>query len=928
MLMVNLGTAMAYLDLDTSGFNNGISSALSNLNTFTQKTATVSDKVTAVGATVKGLGKTLTTSVTLPIVGIGTAAVKTATTFESTMSKVSAISGATGEDLEALSNKAEEMGAKTKFTATEAAEAFTYMAMAGWKTEDMLYGIDGIMSLAAADGLDLATTSDIVTDALTAFNLTAEDSAHFADVLAVAASNSNTNVSMLGESFKYAASLAGTMGYSIEDVALALGLMANSGIKASQAGTALRGALTRLADPVDSAKMVLEKLGYYTEGYNDLMFDSEGNAKSFKEVLDSLRVSFSELTEEEQASYAKTLFGQQALSGMLAIINASEEDYNALADAISNADGAAESMSDTMLNNLSGAITILKSGLEGILLFIGQQVTPILTKFVQKLTAVVAAFNNLDDATKLQVVRFAAIAAAIGPVLVLVGSLITHIGSLLGSISTLKSVLSTGAGTIAGITAPVAIAVAAITSLIAIFVYLYNTSEEFRAGVNKLIDRLKSLGNEIKSRLAPYVERLKESFINLKDAIQPILEVFGEVFLNVLNTILDLIENLLPALDPLMEFVVQIIDMLSNVLNLVVAAFEQDEQLVSEYAEAIVENLKQIFSSAVDFIRSIFTGVIDTIRAYVDSTFGEGTFDRIFSPLISAVNEAFETIKSKFSEVIDRLLEAFEPLKKRYEESFQSLIDFWNEHGEDIIESTIKGLNDIMDLLQPLVDFIVNSLGPTINILTDVIEIFLIELDSLLALTEGDFERVYENSQKLDSKLFDMGKNLLEIIKNLGTAWVDFWETVGAKNQERDEKMRKMWIDFWEGFGFLLYDIIKDWKEDLKDFFLNVIPNLLKEAEDKLNTWWKNWKDGVDIIFSGTAIDGSHADGLKYVPFDGYIAELHKGERVLTAEENANYSQGGGSPVFNQYIVADTRIDRYEIQKDTEDLLAWGGVRV
>ena len=206
-------------------------------------------------------GSTLTKSVTLPLAALGTASVKTASDFESAMSKVEAISGSTGDEMDALCDKAIEMGAKTKFSAKESADAFTYMAMAGWDAGQMMDGIGGIMSLAAADGLDLATTSDIVTDALTAFGLQAADSGHFADVLAQASSSANTNVSMLGESFKYVAPVAGSLGMSVEDTALALGLMANAGIKSSQAGTALRTALTNMVKPTDSMAAKMDALG-------------------------------------------------------------------------------------------------------------------------------------------------------------------------------------------------------------------------------------------------------------------------------------------------------------------------------------------------------------------------------------------------------------------------------------------------------------------------------------------------------------------------------------------------------------------------------------------------------------------------------------------------------------------------------------------
>lgn len=299
--------------------------------------------------------------------------------FEAAMSQVQAVSGATGTELIKLTDKAKEMGATTKFTAKESAEAFNYMAMAGWKTKDMLNGIEGILSLAAASGEDLATTSDIVTDALTAFNMKASDAGRFSDVLAAAASNANTTVSGMGETFKYAGSMAGSLGYSIEDVALMTGLMANTGVKSTMAGTALSSIFTRLATDTNGAAKALEKLGikFYT---------SKGKARDLSDVMGELRKATSTMTAEEKSHLAKTVAGANAQKGLLAILNASEKDYNSLAKAINNADGAAAGMADTMLDNLPGSITLLQSAADGVKISFGERLSPYVRNIADWLT--------------------------------------------------------------------------------------------------------------------------------------------------------------------------------------------------------------------------------------------------------------------------------------------------------------------------------------------------------------------------------------------------------------------------------------------------------------------------------------------------------------------------------------------------------------
>lgn len=338
-------------------------------------TATVSivDAVTApIGAAIDAIKNPLAQAGTMLGVSIGLGeSINTYKDFEQMMSQVQAISGATGEDFERLAAKAKQMGADTKFSAYESAQAFNYMAMAGWQPQQMIDGIAGIMSLAAASGEELGTTSDIVTDALTAFGLKASDAGHFSDVLAQASANANTNVGMLGESFKYVAPVAGALNYSVEDTSLALGLMANASIKGSMAGTALKTSLANMASPTDNMAEAMDK-------YNISLTDSNGNMKTLKGVLDNLRGSLGGLSETEQTAAASTIFGKEAMAGMLAIVNASEEDYNKLTEAVYNADGAAQQMADTMMDNLAGSLELLSGATDEVKMTLGQRLSPYL----------------------------------------------------------------------------------------------------------------------------------------------------------------------------------------------------------------------------------------------------------------------------------------------------------------------------------------------------------------------------------------------------------------------------------------------------------------------------------------------------------------------------------------------------------------------
>ena len=419
-MAINMGTAVAYLELDTSKFTKGFASARNDLQQFNNSSASISTRLTGLSNAMVATGSVLTKSVSVPLLTIGAAALKTTADFDAGMSEVKAISGATGTEFKQLETKAIQMGAKTKYSATEAASAFKYMAMAGWDTNDMLSGISGVMNLAAASGEDLATTSDIVTDALTAFGLSAKDSSHFADILAQASSRSNTNVGLMGETFKYVAPVAGALGYSAEDCAVAIGLMANSGIKASQAGTALRSLFTRLAKPTDTVAAAMEK-------YNITLTDANGNMKPLSTLMSEMRDRFSGLSEAQKANLAATLAGQEGMSGLLAIVNSSDEDFKNLTNSINNADGASDRMAKTMQDNLKGSFTIFKSTVESAAISIGKKLTPEVRKFVDTGTNLVKKFNDMSDAEKTNIVNIGKMATVI-PLATLAG------GKMLGGL--------------------------------------------------------------------------------------------------------------------------------------------------------------------------------------------------------------------------------------------------------------------------------------------------------------------------------------------------------------------------------------------------------------------------------------------------------------------------------------------------------------
>lgn len=636
---VNLGTAVGYLDLDTSKFTMGFKNALSSVEKFKKGTGGVSGMLKGVSNGLASTGKDITLKVTTPIVGLGAAVVKTSASLESSLSKVKAISGATGKDMADLKAKAIEMGAKTKFSATEAADAFTYMAMAGWDANEMMAGIDGIMNLAAADGLDLATTSDIVTDALTAFGKSAGDAGTLADVLAKASSSANTNVSMMGESFKYVAPVAGSLKYNFQDVGIALGLMANGSVKASQAGTSLRAALTRMIKPTDAVEAAMKR-------YHISLQNTDGTMKPLGEVMDTLRNNLGGLSDAEKTQAAATIFGQEAMAGMLNIINASEEDYNNLTNEVNNSKDAAKDMSDEMQNNLNGQLTILKSNIDTLAISLGDMIVPYIKKAVDKIQELVLYLNGLDYQTKQNIIRIAAIVAAVGPALLILAKVVSIVSSIMKAFKLLATVIGF-------IASPIGIVVVAIGALVAAFVVLWNKSEAFRNFWKGLWDGIKKTTKKVVDAVINFFTKtLPEGFENAKTKIKQFPEKIVEFFKSLPEKIGYIIGQ---VLGHIVKFAVELpgkarkagkdfVDALINFFKTIpikiaiwlAKTIVKVEKFKREFPEKAKEAAKKFLKNLVDKLKEIPPKMLEI---------GKNIIDGIIDGMSNAIKNAKQAIK-------------------------------------------------------------------------------------------------------------------------------------------------------------------------------------------------------------------------------------------------------------------------------------------
>lgn len=572
---------------------NSIKAGTANIEDFADKLNSSSEKITSTGKKLS--------IVSAVVGGIGVAGLKTAADFEEAMSSVKAISGATGDDFQKLKEKAEYMGATTKFTATESANAMYYMALAGWKTQDMLDGLEGIMYLAAASGEDLAMVSDIVTDGLTALGYAADQSTHYADVFAKTVTNSNSTVETLGEAMKYVGPIAGALNISVEDTATALGLMANAGVKSSQAGTSLRGILQRLATNTSGARDEMESLGVK-------IFDQNGKMRDFGDIMNDARIKLSKLTDQQKTSLAKTVAGTTAMSGFLAIVNSSDADFEKLTNAINDCDGAAKEMSEIMIDNAKGQLTIIKSQLEGIAIQLSQYVFPFIKSILSLIQTLLTKLSELTPTQQKILLIVTGLIIALGPLLIVIGKIGTGISSLISAFKFLGPLLSGAKTAVAGFAAgfnPVILIIAAVAAAVVGIGYLiYKNWDDICSWTRNLADNISAIWNNI-----------TEFFKNLFSTDWT--ETFG---------------------------------LIGNLLNGVYANIEN-----------FINAFKEIFKGIITFIKGVFTGDWKMAWEGVKSIF-KGVFDLLYSIAVSPLNMIISAINLMISG-LNKIIEGINKIK-------------------------------------------------------------------------------------------------------------------------------------------------------------------------------------------------------------------------------------------------------------------------
>lgn len=780
---------------------------------------------------------------------VGKFAFSVGSDFEAQMSTVASISGATGEELDRLSAKASEMGATTSFSATESAKALEYMAMAGWKTQDMENGLQGIVYLAQASGEELATVSDIVTDSMTAFGMSADQSEYFANVLAKTASNANTNVGMMGETFQYVAPLAGALGYSIEDMSAAIGLMANAGIKGSMSGTALRNIITNLATPTDDVAEAMETLGI-------ALTNEDGTMKSFRETLDSMRAGFANLSEVEKAQYASTIAGQRGMSGLLAIVNSSDEDFMKLTEAIHDCDGAAEEMSKIRLDNLAGDITLFKSALEGAGKKIYDEISVNLRGIVQDGNKIIGAFNEHGIMSALD--KFKEI---FNKNLVEIEKSFSRIAPQI--FGTFNKIIVTGAEMLVS-------AMPLITQKI----------------IPELITGTKTLVLDFVDMLPTFVPQLADGAVTLFngifDGLNEVTERLIKYLPKITRDLIDrFIKNAPEMFDKSLEFFANVGEALAIAAGQLIPKIPQ---IISRLIKTLTskENIQRFKNVGKEFIINLASGfsgdnsAFKTVTANITKGFSNifGAFENID---FSRLSESFGGILESLSPIIEKIGGLFEWLSENV------LAPFIEWAGNDILPNLFDGLAAAVDLLSGALDFLKTPalavweeflqplLGYTGDIVAGTIDLISGAFQGLADKLDGidwegywlDISNFWENvsvgADDISQSLLDSEEDINDFFNTtaLGESWNNFWQGVGetvadvvaaVKNKINETKEK---FDNFKAFVSDCFRIVKDDFESLKNKFtigFEIIKTAVNTAVNYFSDKVSEWLDGIENI--------------------------------------------------------------------------------
>ena len=821
-MAVDVGEARGTLDLDYSKWTSGWSKAA-------QTAASGMSSMQAAGKSLARTGIALSIGVTLPLVAIGKKAWTVASDFEASMSQVGAIAGAQGAEFDALRDKAVQLGKDTVFSSSEVADAMVEMAKAGWNSTQIINGMEGVLDAASASGENLSTVSTIMADAMTTFGIEASEASHVADVLTQSANKGTISISDIGQSLKYIGPSAAAAGFSFEDVNTAILAMSQSGIKASQAGTSLRTLFVNLVKPTDAMKTAMNELGIE-------ITNSDGTFKSLDDIIAQLRSSMSGMTDEQKAYYASVLAGKTGLSGMMSLLNMSQEEYDDLAASIDNCGGVADETAAIMQDNLKNDVEQLMGSLEALAITVMKNLEPVLRQFVQWLEGIVDWFTALDPQIQNAIVIVGALVAALGPVLVILGGIIggaQQVNNALGvvtkafqSLTNIPSLLATigkGAGAaFSAITSPIGLVVAAIAALVAAFLYLWNTNEDFREAItniwNGIVETLTGLFNGIGERLsalgitwdsviaglkaawdafctmlAPVFEGVFQQISNLitffSDIILGVLDVFiglftgnwdqfwqgiGTIFSSIWNLIVSSLQNIWNTIIAIVDaflslFGTNIQTVLTNIANFFIGIWNGIVSVVTTVWNTIVSVITTVLSTIWNTITSVWNAIVSTITSVMSSIWN--TIQSVWNAIVSTISSILSAIWSTISSVWNSIFGTISGIMNSIWSTISSIWNSISSTVSSVVSSIWSAVSNAFNNVVTTISGAMDSAKSAVSSAIDNVLSFFSDLPGNILNALGD----------LGNLLWDAGTSIIDgLLGGLQAAVGGVWDFVSG----------------------------------------------------------------------------------------------------------------------------------------------------
>lgn len=995
-MAVNMGTAVAYLELDSSKFQKGFKSAYNDLKVFGDKSATAEQKFKGLSSAFATVGSTMSRSVTLPLAGVGATALKAGTDFESAMSQVAATMGTTTDKIQDLSKFAQHMGATTAFSATQAAEGLNVLAQSGLTAEEQMTALPEVLNLAAAGNLSLADSSTYVVGTLKGFGKGMDEAKRVTDLVAKGATMANTDVRGLGTALSSSSATAKSYGQNMDSVTLSLLRLAEQNITGEEAATALNRAMMDLYTPTSTAKKALDELGVS-------VYDAQGNARDFNDVVDELNGKLSGMSEEQRNAYKNTIFTTYGLQAFNKMTVSSTEKVNDFKEGLKNANDSALKQAQTQLDNLKGDITLFKSALEGAGIVISNVLIPNIRNFIQCLTNLVTKFNELSEEQQNFIVKAGLVIAAIGPVLLILSKVASTIGTIITVVKTASGVIGSVTKTIqllsmgqsaliadmggipsvitkivtsfSSAIAPALGVTAVIGTLVAMFVTLWKTNEEFKNNITKTFNRIRGSFERFADGAVQRINDLGFNFESVTDAIKTAWEtlcnIFAPVFEGAFQTvgaIIDLtLNNILAIMDVFIgvftgnweqairgvrSWIVGFIDVFSRIgetilntigsigsellslLGLDEAAeqFQEFFDRVSDIFDRLPEIIFEAFSSVKIFftetIPEVFNNAVEAIQGFVDN---------VISFFTETIPNAFNTfVNETIPNTINAIVTWFSELPYKIGYVIGEMLGHIYLFGQSCIEWATTELPVIIENIVTWFAQLPSRIGEwLLNALNKIIEWGSSILQSGTESASNFITSVIQWFSQLPSRVWTWLSNTLSKIISWGSQLVQSGTRTASNFVSRfisfmQQLPSKVWSIVAQipskilAIGGQMYSAGRNILSQLWNGLKSIGNSILGWVSDfagKIGSFVSGIVSGFRSIVSGAneaksaakSVNGKHANGLDYVPFNGYVAELHKGERVLTKQENEEYNNNRGrnsnGDTFNFY---NTKPNAYE----------------